>query len=1126
MEVSRLNILGINASRQTRWHAAGLATMVGAAACAEDLGERKPSPNPNEEVVAQFDPTNPIPVLTLVPTPTALVQDPATGDLDLEATAPETCEILEGPSTASCLPFAGSGGWPVNVPPTLLFSGPVVESSLTEGLTFVKLEFDATGQFMGTTAVPFVAVQRPRPAPPTACQEEFGYATSDIPPGVELILQPVDPGTGMPTVLDPGSTYVVVSDRDLVGAPLAMGSESRPIVPSSLFFLLVQNGSRVEMGPTGAQIVQDPPSVVQVEPGRFELAGPLLAQVEGGIRAANPDASEEEIEAAVNASAASLFGIRSLFLSAITPLLNTGDITDLDNLAFANVWSTQPAATPTERVVFDPAVEPLPAVPTPMNPIFTVETTDPADGSPDVRNAVPLDLPGIEGFNTLNGFSTVAPIAFGVSAELDPASLPGNVLMYRYDPTTLQPLNPDGSAPAAGTQPMMVPIVVENEGTDATIRPVFPLDEDAFYAVGVVGGAEGVRSAQGGLPYAPDSAFQLVAGFQEPLIQVDGTGMVTSINEGARLAVECSILSETGSFPPRSDPPNLQTDPVLQTLFGLEFEVQRPRFQETLAVFSNLAEPVSPASLAVAFSYKTQDINKLSNQIDDALLDQWEMLPGDGNPDVVPVPDFDFTGVQAQGFVCSALCAAGYFEPPVPNSNPIPRGDCPAPTDPEFAQLLGHPLCQINVSNITDVELYSVRSYDLLVGNPFVTGTFTSTSVAMPRVTRQLVWLIAGGPPGDQTPPTAGRPAAIFTHGLTVTKEVGLFMANTLAGISGEGGWAMLAMDLPFHGQRGSDLIDNATGAPCLPTTPGQMPIDPDDVTCTPDLTGSTCTGGCDDLRDPRGAGFVSANVFAVRDALRQTTVDHLTMIRRIRDGAFDGTGGGIRLDPNRIGYVGHSWGGITGANTMAITRDVERAVVNAAGGGLTNVLLTSTPELTGALFAQLIQLGVCEPLDPMNPAAGCEDTALFRLFLLLSQTAVDPGDPLAASIGVPSGLGNPNLMLQMIAPDGVINNQTTFALANGLGFVDLMTGMPNTDRFQIIPLPYREADPNRCHGSMANFTNLDGPNPNTDLCGEDAADAVCNTYEIQQQAMSWVATGTVVTGQVPAVVDALFDCQ
>ncbi len=98
-----------------------LGTTVG---CARDV-QIDPPVDPSGVTIAQFDPTNPVPVLQLVPTPTALAQNPD-GTLNQDQIRPEPCEL---PTRAQCLAFVDR--WPVTTPITLFFSGALARKGTT-----------------------------------------------------------------------------------------------------------------------------------------------------------------------------------------------------------------------------------------------------------------------------------------------------------------------------------------------------------------------------------------------------------------------------------------------------------------------------------------------------------------------------------------------------------------------------------------------------------------------------------------------------------------------------------------------------------------------------------------------------------------------------------------------------------------------------------------------------------------------------------------------------------------------------------------------------------------------------------------------------------------------------------
>src|SRR4029077_8013284 len=86
--------------------------------------------------------------------------------------------------------------------------------------------------------------------------------------------------------------------------------------------------------------------------------------------------------------------------------------------------------------------------------------------------------------------------------------------------------------------------------------------------------------------------------------------------------------------------------------------------------------------------------------------------------------------------------------------------------------------------------------------------------------------------------------------------------------------------------------------------------------------------------------GFFQAfhNFLGIRDNFRQTYADLLSLIRLIKGHSIDGALG-TTIDDGHIFYVGHSLGGLMGSGTVPISPDIQAALLNATGGGLTNQL-------------------------------------------------------------------------------------------------------------------------------------------------------------------------------------------
>jgi hypothetical protein len=125
-------------------------------------------------------------------------------------------------------------------------------------------------------------------------------------------------------------------------------------------------------------------------------------------------------------------------------------------------------------------------------------------------------------------------------------------------------------------------------------------------------------------------------------------------------------------------------------------------------------------------------------------------------------------------------------------------------------------------------------------------------------------------------------------------------------------------------------------------------------------------------------------------------------------------------IDTQRVGYWGISLGGLLGPGLVALSEDVQLAILSVGGGKLTNFVRDSTEveEVIGLLAALL----------------GGEDE--FRAMLTVAQTMVDGGDPAMWGahvmrdrlVGAP-----PHMLLPLAMFDGVVPPSTGRALARAM---------------------------------------------------------------------------------------------
>jgi hypothetical protein len=388
------------------------------------------------------------------------------------------------------------------------------------------------------------------------------------------------------------------------------------------------------------------------------------------------------------------------------------------------------------------------------------------------------------------------------------------------------------------------------------------------------------------------------------------------------------------------------------------------------------------------------------------------------------------------------------------------------------------------------------------------------------------------------TAPPGGWPVVLFGHGLTRSKEDALAIANALA----QGGFAVFAIDVVFHGERAScvgsaaatmQLSDDAacanpatqqcdtnsgrciardrTGAtPCNPAGAG-------DATCFAAGLGQCiasgpnagqCEGG-DFLRNAQGQPVISAwnylnlnNLFATRDNFRYTgAVDFTQVARVIRSTAATSlnaqlmVSGAQPLSQTVLHYVGQSLGTFNGNVFAAASAIPNRLALNVPGASQVDVLLTA-PAFSAQRTAFLASLAL-RGLVPGTPG--------FDQFMVLARTIMDPSDPQnLAYDAVHSSNMERGVYYQSIEGDEVLPNATTdllVAAANqdGSRVAQVFRFVPHggTPTPGFIPASYPTS---ARHGFLLN------PAGNPDCA---TLTPVCATVSAQQKIVAFLLTGT-----------------
>jgi dienelactone hydrolase len=221
--------------------------------------------------------------------------------------------------------------------------------------------------------------------------------------------------------------------------------------------------------------------------------------------------------------------------------------------------------------------------------------------------------------------------------------------------------------------------------------------------------------------------------------------------------------------------------------------------------------------------------------------------------------------------------------------------------------------------------------------------------------------------------PAAGYPTVIFGHGLTRAKEDLFAVAAQLA----QAGYMSVAIDWVAHGDRAVRI----SSSPLL-----------------------LCSGSATPANAPQCfAPLFTTDLPVSRDNLRQSVLDALKLTR-----VLAGCGGGacpeLPVDPDRLGYLGQSLGGLIGPVFVPLAAEIKAAVFNVGGVGWMDVVIdTQADVLRCPVVDRLIDAGVLTgakwlTTSGLNPDALClEDSwkrdPVFQEFAMTARWILDPAE-------------------------------------------------------------------------------------------------------------------------------------
>jgi hypothetical protein len=167
---------------------------------------------------------------------------------------------------------------------------------------------------------------------------------------------------------------------------------------------------------------------------------------------------------------------------------------------------------------------------------------------------------------------------------------------------------------------------------------------------------------------------------------------------------------------------------------------------------------------------------------------------------------------------------------------------------------------------------------------------------------------------------------------------------------------------------------------------------------------------------------FNVENVLAARTNTRQGAVDDIARAHLVASGGLtvpldvSKSGNAVKFDPTRIGFFGHSQGGLNGPLMFAVDDQTKGGVLSGAGSEISySVLAKTKPDPSVAnLFKALINVSVEfeDEVDELHP------------FISFVQTVIDPADPVhyyphIALSPLPGLTPKSVFMTEGVAPDG-----------------------------------------------------------------------------------------------------------
>ena len=699
--------------------------------------------------------------------------------------------------------------------------------------------------------------------------------------------------------------------------------------------------------------------------------------------------------------------------------------------------------------------------------------------------------------NTMDGFSTTAPMVVRFSDDIDdpadPDDIKDNVRIFRL---TTADAGANGTLTVDAELTFGVDFAAGvSGGTSMLIQPLKPLEPGRTHVVVIENGLK----TTGGNPVAADDTYRLlqgsfllvaggamtlVSGEADFVLQGDGTtscdltspsgvAACTDVNtEDYQLIVDNvpDPTAQAGAASIVGALTQLEGAGQVSTLIQLE-QLRRIAAKHLTAV---AGAGVAPQDVVLSYSITTENVDAALAQAKakvDGLV-EYDFPPATlaaaPTIDVLnPKQDWDDGTDPLPYEVQSPQGAADIF---LANMNGLLQFVDPDAPNSSVWEAVANSANWAGVLPCTALPAAATGSSNLVGCNGYNPA---------PKVIDHSIPVLISVPSDAvlATCPAGDLPAVIYQHGITSSRGSLMAIADTLASQCVIG----VAIDLPKHGivptgDTFSQLSQLHQGLQQIPA-PNPTPVLERLVqTANPAVecqatTGVAIGGASADFYCPSGDNFINlTNLANARDSLRQAVVDLNSLYRALanNDTSNDLTTAtiGRRIDVANINFVGVSLGGIVGTPFVAQQGgNLATATLNVTGGGIAKIL-DGSPQIEPT-----ITTGLYEAAGLAKPGGDYEG------FLIIAQTMVDNVDPInyatdAAGTGTPilaqEVIGNPADNITCLVdgtgcPDQVVPNNVfgaSFGPAWGLVAQTGQTSYLANQNFITTPVGLAGTDP------------------------------------------------------------------